>query len=108
MNGVPMRGIAAVISCIAVYGMAGGAAYPLLSLALESRGVADSVIGMNAAAGAAASILVVPLFPRILARLPARVFLLAAAAVTATPPSAAPAWRCATGGGAGSRCWRWR
>ncbi|MDD9799297.1 MAG: MFS transporter [Gammaproteobacteria bacterium] len=81
MSGAPLRGIAAVISCIAVYGMAGGAAYPLLSLVLESRGVADSVIGMNAAVGAAATVIAVPLFPRILARVPVRAFLLAAVAV---------------------------
>jgi MFS family permease len=77
------RGIAAAIACISIVGVGLSLTIPLLSLALERRGVGGFVIGLHTAAQAAASVLVAFRVPRLVATFGPRPLLLTAL-VTAT------------------------
>ncbi|MEE8246136.1 MAG: MFS transporter, partial [Alphaproteobacteria bacterium] len=65
-RGERRRGLAAIITTIAVYGVTLGLISPLISLILESRTVERAIIGMNAAVPALAVLLVSPLVPRMI------------------------------------------
>lgn len=69
------RTLAAVIACIAVYGMTVGFSTPLLSLILEARGVSRTLIGLNAVMPAIALMLFSPFIPRLVRRMGLRRFL---------------------------------
>lgn len=60
--------IAIVILSVTAFAVAQGLTFPLISLALEARGVAGSVIGLNAATYAAGAIASVLIIDRITAR----------------------------------------
>lgn len=62
------RILAAVISCISVYGLTAGLGYPLISLSLEARGVSPGLIGLNAAMLALAMLTLSPMIPGLIAR----------------------------------------
>ena len=63
------RSLAAAIGCISVVGITLGFTWPLLSLILESRGVASTTIGLNAAMTPLAMVLVPRAMPWLFARL---------------------------------------
>lgn len=70
------RSLAAVIACVAIYGITTGLSLPLLSLILDSRGVDRTTIGLVAAMPSLAIIVVAPLLPRIVTALGMRPFML--------------------------------
>ena len=74
-GGKDYRTMAAVIACVATYGLMLGLAWPLLSLILESRGVSTTIIGLNAAMVSLGVLVFSPMVPRCMARLGARRFL---------------------------------
>jgi len=59
--------VAALITCIGVFGLALGLTYPLLSLMMAEAGFSDFMIGFNAATTCIGVILAVFLLPRLLA-----------------------------------------
>ena len=60
----------AAIGCITVVGMGLGASLPLLSLALERQGVPSGIIGWNAAMSPLAALIMTPLLPALMRRVP--------------------------------------
>ncbi|MCP5152504.1 MAG: MFS transporter [Chromatiales bacterium] len=85
-------GLVAVVACICTYGVTAGLTYPLIALILESRGVDGSLIGLNAATPAIATLLFSPFIPRIIARLGLRSFLYACLALDLALVLALPAY----------------
>jgi MFS family permease len=69
------RSLVAIIVCIAVYGITVGLTQPLLSLILEARGVDRTLIGLNAAMPAFATLAFSPAIPALLKRFGIRPFL---------------------------------
>ena len=69
------RSLAAVIACVAIYGITTGLTQPLLALILESRGTGRSVIGLVSAMPAIAMIVFAPHLPRVVAAVGMRPFL---------------------------------
>ncbi len=59
-EGSDHRGIIASIASISVVGMGIGLSFPLLSLLMEQRGIASSIIGANTAVAGIAAMIVVP------------------------------------------------
>jgi len=58
----------AILACIAVFGFALGITYPLLALALEARGVSNTMIGINGATEAAGILVAAFIVPQLAAR----------------------------------------
>lgn len=75
-----VRGLAAPIAAITVFGMAMSMSYPLLSLLLERMEVSGAAIGFSSMAAAVMTVVAAPLLPRILARTGLAPLLIAAAA----------------------------
>ena len=75
------RGLAAIIACIAIYGVVLGLTSPLLSLILEARGIDSTIIGLNAATPALAMLLIAPFAPAIIQRAGFRLAILASLAI---------------------------
>lgn len=69
-------GLIAAISAISVAAIGFGHSLPLFSILLERYGASDSAIGFNAGTAALAAILVTPFFPRLIARMGLKPFLL--------------------------------
>ena len=74
--------LAAIIACISVAGMGLGLTLPLLALTMESMGVPSTLIGLNAAMTALATLTFSPLVPHILQRIGAVKFLYACLGIT--------------------------
>lgn len=77
------RSLTAAIATISVSGFALSMGYPLFSVLLERMGAAGWQIGLVGAAPAVAMLLVAPLLPALLRRIPLPALLIAAAIVTA-------------------------
>jgi MFS family permease len=77
------RTLVAACAAITVFGFAFGMTYPLLSLILESRGVASDMIGINSAMMPLGILLISPAIPFVTKRFGARNVAIAAAIVTA-------------------------
>ncbi len=69
------RTLAAVIACMAVYGVTVGFTTPVLSLLLETRGVGRTLIGLNAVMPSIALMLIAPFVPGLVLRFGMRRFL---------------------------------
>lgn len=76
-------GIAAAIACITIVGVGLSLGLLLLSFVLEARGVSGTMIGLIAAMGGVATILVSPVAPGLIRRLGAKTTLNLAIALTA-------------------------
>ena len=76
------RNLVAACAAITVFGFAFGMTYPLLSLILESRGVASDMIGINSAMMPIGILLFSPMIPIAAKRFGARQVAIAAAIVT--------------------------
>ena len=63
------RNLVAACAAITVFGFAFGMTYPLLSLILESRGIASDMIGINSAMLPIGILLISPIIPVLAARL---------------------------------------
>src|SRR5512145_2283231 len=63
-----LRSLAAVIAAAGTAGLSYGYTVPLLALMLERQGYSQSEIGINAAAGPIAAIMMGPLIPRLMQR----------------------------------------
>jgi predicted MFS family arabinose efflux permease len=77
------RNLIATCAATTVFGFAFGMTYPLLSLILESRGVASDMIGINSAMMPIGILLISPLIPVLVARYGARNVAIVAALATA-------------------------
>jgi MFS family permease len=77
------RNLIAACAAITVFGFAFGMTYPLLSLILESRGVASDMIGINSAMMPIGILLISPVIPVLAARYGARNVAIVAALATA-------------------------
>jgi len=78
-----IRTLIAACAAITVFGFAFGMTYPLLSLILESRGVASDMIGINSAMMPLGILLISPAIPYATRRFGARNVAISAAVVTA-------------------------
>ena len=78
-----IRTLVAACAAITVFGFAFGMTYPLLSLILESRGVASDMIGINSAMMPLGILLISPAIPVVTKRFGARNVAITAAVVTA-------------------------
>lgn len=78
-----MRTLVAACAAITVFGFAFGMTYPLLSLILESRGVASDMIGINSAMMPLGILLISPAIPYVTRRFGARNVAITAAVITA-------------------------
>lgn len=78
-----IRTLIAACAAITVFGFAFGMTYPLLSLILESRGVASDMIGINSAMMPLGILLISPVIPYATRRFGARNVAITAAVVTA-------------------------
>ncbi len=58
----------AILACVAVFGFALGITYPMLALALEARGLSNTMIGLNGATEAAGILIAAFIVPRLAAR----------------------------------------
>lgn len=74
--------LAAIIACISVAGMGLGLTLPLLALTMESMGVPSTLIGLNAAMTALATLTFSPLVPHIFQRIGAVKFLYSCLGIT--------------------------
>jgi len=77
------RTLIAACAAITVFGFAFGMTYPLLSLILESRGVASDMIGINSAMMPLGILLISPVIPYATRRFGARNVAITAAVITA-------------------------
>jgi MFS family permease len=77
------RNLVAACAAITVFGFAFGMSYPLLSLILESRGVAADMIGINSAMSPIGILLFTPVIPILAKRFGGRNVAIGAAIVTA-------------------------
>jgi len=77
------RNLVAACAAITVFGFAFGMSYPLLSLILESRGVAPDMIGINSAMSPIGILLFTPVIPILAKRFGGRNVAIGAAIVTA-------------------------
>ncbi|MEG9861993.1 MAG: MFS transporter [Parvularculales bacterium] len=68
--------LTAVISCTAIAGVGLGITLPLLAVAIERMGVSSTLLGLNTAMPALASLIFVPIIPYLLRFIPAVPFLL--------------------------------
>ena len=82
-NSWKLRNLIGACAAITVFGFAFGLSYPLLSLILESRGVAPDMIGINAAMMPIGILLFSPIIPRAVRRFGSRKIAIAAAMATA-------------------------
>lgn len=73
---VPWTSLIAAIAAISVAGIGFGHSLPLFSILLKGYGAADGVIGLNASTAALASILVTPIFPKLITQMGQKAFLL--------------------------------
>lgn len=74
---------AAILAAVAVFGFALGITYPMLALALEARGVSNTMIGVNGATEALGILVASFIGPQLAARLGTTSFMNACLAVTA-------------------------
>ncbi|NRA29951.1 MAG: MFS transporter [Parvularculaceae bacterium] len=72
---IPWASLSAAIAAISVAGLGFGHSLPLFTYVLKSHGAADWVIGNNAAFGAIASLLGAPFYPRIIAKIGLKAFI---------------------------------
>jgi MFS family permease len=77
------RNLVAACAAITVFGFAFGMSYPLLSLILESRGVAPDMIGINSAMSPIGILLFTPVIPVLAKRFGGRNIAIGAAIITA-------------------------
>ncbi|WP_081871316.1 MFS transporter [Parvularcula oceani] len=80
-----MLGLFAAIAAISVAGAGFGHSIPLFAVLLERYGASDFVIGANTGVGAIAVVVATPLYPRLIARLGLKRFLLLSIAVMIGP-----------------------
>jgi MFS family permease len=76
-----LLGLVAAIAAISVAGLGFGHSIPLFTVLLERAGASGLVNGLNTAAGALAVIVATPIYPRVIARLGLKRFLLLAVAL---------------------------
>lgn len=77
------RALVAAISCAAVCGIVFGLSMPLISLRLEFMTGSGLLVGLNGAAAALSTLVMAPLVPRLMTRLPARWVLAGSLAIAA-------------------------
>lgn len=82
---IPVLGLAAAIAAISVAGMGFGHSLPLFSVLLETYGASDVTIGLNTAFGAIAALLAAPFYPRVIALLGLKVFLVLCLTIMVVP-----------------------
>ncbi|MYD75017.1 MAG: MFS transporter [Gammaproteobacteria bacterium] len=80
---IDVRNLVPACAAISVFGLAFGMSFPLLSLILESRGVSETMIGINASMMPIGILLFSPAIPAISARLGGRNMAIGAALLTA-------------------------
>ncbi|MHA6288420.1 MFS transporter [Maricaulis sp. CAU 1757] len=78
-----VQALIAAISCAAVCGIVFGLSMPLISLRLEMMTGSGLTVGLNGAAAAFSTLVMAPLVPRLLNRVPARLLLTSCLAITA-------------------------
>lgn len=82
---IPIVSLVAAIAAISVAGAGFGHSLPLFSVLLETYEASDFVIGSNTAFAAIAALLGAPFYPRLIARIGIRLFLLLSLAIMVLP-----------------------
>lgn len=82
---IPLMSLVAAIAAISVVGVGFGHSLPLFSVLLEKYGASDFVIGTNTAFAAISALLCAPFYPRIIAAVGLRLFMVFSLAIMVTP-----------------------
>ncbi|MEM1380398.1 MAG: MFS transporter [Pseudomonadota bacterium] len=96
---LPVMSLIAAIAAISVVGLGFGHSTPLFSVLLDRYGASDFVVGSNTAFGAISALLGAPFYPRIIAKVGLRLFLVICLGIMVIPYLAV-FW-------AGDRLWMW-
>lgn len=73
--------LAAILACVAIFGLTLGLSRPLLSIILESRDISRTLIGLNATMPAFGMLLSAPIIPMLTQRFGMKAFLIACLAI---------------------------
>lgn len=98
-SSIPFLSLAAAIAAISVAGAGFGHSLPLFSFLLDSYGASDVTIGLNTGVAAIASLVAAPFFPRLVARIGLKAFLILSLTIMVLPYGLVHL--------AGDRIWLW-